>query len=183
MARSTWSFWGNFIVPQTWDSGTPSVLSMMINSAPTGCDFACEFHEWTRGAGVSRIFLASQISRVSKTRSWWNLGWTYKVHRGDLTCRSKVWNASIRVRHLSYNFSAIVHRQEECFVEHAVGVLLDRNALSGADRVCRDFCKLIQVESDLSPSKILRLIYNKAATREFEEFIVGIPVWYGWVIR
>lgn len=99
-------------------------------------------------------------------------GWTYEVHRGDFTCRSKVWNASIRVRHLGYNFSAIFHSKEKCFVEHAVGVLLDRNALSGADRACRDFRKLIQVESDLSPSQILRLIHNKAAPREFEEFIV-----------
>lgn len=71
------------------------------------------------------------------------LGETYEVHRGDFTGRSKVWNASIRVRYLGYDFLAIVHRHEECFVEHAAGVLLDRNALSGADRVCRYTCELV----------------------------------------
>lgn len=39
---------------------------MMINSAPTGCDLACEFHEYTRGAGVSKTFLASQISVLAR---------------------------------------------------------------------------------------------------------------------
>jgi hypothetical protein len=87
-----------------------------------------------------------------------------------------VRNAGVRIRHLGYNFSAIIHRHEVCLVEHAVWVLLDRNALSGADRVCRDTRKPIQIESDLSLSNMFGLIYNEAATCEFEEFIVGIPV-------
>jgi hypothetical protein len=37
-------------------------------------------------------------------------------------------------------------------------------------------CKLIQVESDFSPSKIIRLIHNKAATGEFEVLVIRIPV-------
>jgi hypothetical protein len=87
-----------------------------------------------------------------------------------------VRKTSIRIRYLGYDFSAIIHRHEVCFVEHAVWVLLDRNALSGADRVCGDTRKLIQIESDLSLSNILRLIYNKTATRELKELIVRIPV-------
>jgi hypothetical protein len=125
---------------------------------------------------VLRIFLASQSSHVSKTRRCLSSGWPYEVHGGHFTSRSQVWNASIRVGHLGYDFSAIFHSHKECFVEHAVGVLLNRNAFGGADRLCRDTCEPVQVESDLSRSKILRLIYNKAAPREFEEFIVGIPV-------
>jgi hypothetical protein len=84
--------------------------------------------------------------------------------------------ASIRVRHISYNFSAIIHRHKEGFVEHAVRVLLDGCASSGADGVCRDTSEPVQVEPGLSLSKILRFIYNKAATRKVEEFIVRIPV-------
>jgi hypothetical protein len=125
---------------------------------------------------MSRTFLASQINRVGKARNGWSSAWTYEIYRGNFTRRRKVWNTSVRVRHLSYDFSTIFHGQDECFVEHAVGVLLDKNAPSGADRVCRDSCKLIQVESDFSPSKINRLIHNKAATGEFEVLVVRIPV-------
>lgn len=50
---------------------------------------------------------------------------------------------------------------EECFVEHAVGVLRDENALSSPDRLCCDFCKPFHVEYNLSPSKVLHLVYNK----------------------
>lgn len=81
-----------------------------------------------------------------------------------------MWDASIRVRHLGYDFLAIIHRHKKCFVKYAVGVLLDRNASRGADRVCYDSCEPIYVESNLSLAKILYLIYNKATTREFEEF-------------
>jgi hypothetical protein len=87
-----------------------------------------------------------------------------------------VRNTSIRIGYLGYDFPAIIHGHEVCFVEHAVGVLLDRNALSGTDQVCRDTRKLVQVESDLSLLNILCLIHNKLATREIEEFVVRIPI-------
>jgi hypothetical protein len=77
---------------------------------------------------------------------------------------------------LGYNLLAIIHSHEECFVEHAVGVLPDRNTSFVSDRVCCNTCESIHVESDLSLSKILCLVDNKASTREFEEFIIRIPV-------
>lgn len=61
---------------------------------------------------------------------------------------------------------------EECFVEHAVGVLFDRNASRGSDRVCCNSYESIEVEFDLSLSKNFCLIYNEASTREFEELVV-----------
>lgn len=101
---------------------------------------------------------------------------TYEIHRGNFTGSSKVWNASIRVGNLGYNFSAIVHRHEERFVEHAVRVLLDRDASSSSHRFCCDSCEAIHVKSNLSLPKVLCLINNKAATREFKKLIVRVPI-------
>jgi hypothetical protein len=45
-----------------------------MNSAPTVCDVACEFHVWTRGAGVSSTFLAYylQLARAGGSDDGWN---------------------------------------------------------------------------------------------------------------
>lgn len=87
-----------------------------------------------------------------------------------------MWSARIRVRHLCNDFSAILHGHEECFVEHAIGVLLDGDAPSGANGVRRDTCELVQVESSLSLLEVLCFVDNEATTGKLEEFIIGIPV-------
>ena len=88
-----------------------------------------------------------------------------------------MWNASVRIRHLGNNLLTIIHSHEECFVEHAVGVLLDRKTMRGADCIRRSICESIHVEFDLSLSKILRFINDKAATCELKEFMIQIPIY------
>lgn len=149
-----------------------------MNSAPTGCDSACEFHACTRGAGVSRNCLALTFKYVS------NLGRlvtkhcdeTYEIHRCNFTGSGKVRNPGILVWHFGYDFLAVVYGHMECFVEHAIRALLDIDALSSSDGICCDLREPIQVESDFSLSKILRLIHNKTATCKIEEVFIGIPI-------